>query len=261
MEVDQAYRLICRAIDDGRAAGGYLVSGDVKGNCEELVTLVLSKLFPEELPQIEAGVHPDVVRLEPSGKSRTIKVERTDSDPSPGMRDAIIEPMSATSFSGGWKVGVISFADRMQIAAANAFLKSLEEPTPKTMYLLLTDQPDAIIPTIVSRCQRIDLRLPAGVLEGEERRRVAEAFAAKDAMALADVLRDLKDESEDPSVVRRAFYRTIMAFARKMMVEGMLPRHLAFRNVEAVEAAYRRSEKSINDDAVISCMIDSFSFP
>ena len=95
MEVDQAYRLICRAIDDGRAAGGYLVSGDVEGNCEELVSLVLAKLFPDELPQVEAGAHPDVVRLAPSGKSRTIKVERTDSDPSPGMRDAIIEKNTA----------------------------------------------------------------------------------------------------------------------------------------------------------------------
>lgn len=263
MEVDTAFGLISHAIDAGRAAHGYLVTGDVGGNCSELVSRILGKLFPGEEAMVTSGSHPDVVSLRPSGKSRTIKVAKTDNDPAPGMRDAIIEPMSATAFSGGWKVGIVYCADRMQPAAANAFLKSLEEPTPMTMYLLLTDQPDSILPTIVSRTQRIDLPLPAGVLEGDDRNDVAAAFAAKDASRLAEKFGVLKDEAsaEDAALVRKRFYKTLMSLVRDFIVDGALPRHLAFRNIEAVEAAYRRSEKSLNDEAVLSWLIDTLAFP
>lgn len=256
MDVAEAFALVGRAIDTGHAAHGYLIVGDVRGNGAELVRCILRRLFPNEIAQVESGSHPDVVTLEPEGKARIISVD--------AMRERIVAPMSTTAFSGGWKVGVIYGADRLRPESANAFLKSLEEPTPKTMYLLLTDQPDGILPTIVSRSQRIDLPLPVGVLEGEAHERVAAAFAAKDAAALAETLKDLKAEADDADVplVRKAFYRTLMSFARQMMVAGRLPRHLAFRNVEAIEAAYRQSDRAnMGDDMVLSFLLDRISFP
>lgn len=251
MDVPEAFSLIARAIDAGRAAHGYLIVGDVRGNGEELVRRILLRLFPDAAAQVESGSHPDVATLAPEGKSRVITVS--------AMREKIVEPMSTTSYSGGWKVGVIVGADRLRVESANAFLKSLEEPTPQTMYLLLTDRPDVVLPTIVSRTQRIDLPLPAGILEGEDLRQVAAAFAAKDAAALAAKLKELKDEAEDADVplVRKSFYRTLMSFARKLMVGGSLPRHLAFRNVEAVEDAYRQSDRAnMGDDMVLSFLMD-----
>lgn len=264
MELDEAFDLISRAIDTGHAAHGYLIVGDVRGNCSELVGRILRKLYPDAVAQVEANAHPDVFMLEPSGKSRTIKVEKTTTDPSPGMRDAIVEPMSTMSFSGGWKVGVIVSADRMQPAAANAFLKSLEEPTPQTLYLMTTDQPDSILPTIVSRAQRIDLPLPEGLLTGDDYEAVARAFAAKDAAALAEKLAELKDEADDADValVRKTFYKTVMSFVRQLMLGGKLPAYQAFRNVEAVEDAYRQSaERNMKDDAVLSFLMDRIVFP
>lgn len=68
--------------------------------------------------------------------------------------------LSDTAFAGGWKVVVLAGADRLTNEAANAFLKMLEEPPPKTLILLLTDAPQALLPTIRSRCQRIDLDEP-----------------------------------------------------------------------------------------------------
>ena len=152
----------------------------------------------------------------------------------------------------------------MEAPSANAFLKSLEEPTPKTLYLMLTDQPDAILPTIVSRSQRIDLPLSEGVLDEADADEVAEHFAAKDASALAAKLAELKDEAEDDSdaqLVRKRFYKTLMGFVRRMMLGGKLPRHQAFRNIEAVEDAYRQSERSMNDEAVLSFLLDRVVFP
>ena len=272
MEFAEAYALICRAIDSGHVPGGYLIVGDTRGNARDLVMHILSKLYPESASRIKdddsrsyAFPHPDVAILEPEGRSRTIKTET--------LRDRIVEPMATTSFSGGWKVGVIVGADRMQQNAANSFLKSLEEPTPKTLFMLLTDQPDAILPTIISRCQRVDLRLPPGILEGDFYDRVAEIFRAKGmdgvfakgeaARRLSEVLTELKDSVEDEEVplARKSFYRTIMSFVREWMVAAKVPRHLAFRNVEAVEEAYARSERFIPDEPVLSFMMDKITFP
>ena len=262
MEVAEAFSLISRAIDGGHAAHGYLIVGDLKGGCAELTDLILRKLFPNEIAQVESGSHPDIIRLEPQGKSRTIKVERDKGDDGPGMRDGLVVPMETTAFSGGWKVGIISGADRLNNESANAFLKSLEEPPPKTMYFLLTDQPDAILPTIVSRTQRIDLKLPPGLLEGEEYEAVAEAFAAKDASRLAEILDAAVDEASeaDAALVRRRFFRTLLSFARAQILAGKLPRHQAFRNVEFVEEAYRRCEKAMKAEPVLSYLLDRFVF-
>ena len=265
MTVQDAFGLVARAIDGGHAAHGYLVCGDLNGDCMELAELILRRLFPNEVPQIENRCHPDVVYLEPEGKSRTIHTG--------SMRDRLIAPMSTTAFSGGWKAGVIVGADRLEVSAANSFLKLLEEPTPKTLFLLLTDRPDAILPTIISRTQRIDLPTPPGVLEGEGYDAVAEVMSARGldgpfrkgraGRRLAEILGNLKDEAEDEDVpvVRKAFYRTVMQFVRGWMVAGALPRHVAFRNVEAVEEASRRTDKYIGDEAVLCAMADRMTWP
>jgi DNA polymerase-3 subunit delta' len=265
MEVADAYTLISRAIDTGHAAHGYLVCGDLRGQCDALTEKILRKLFPNELAQVESRCHPDIAWLEPEGKSRTIHVK--------SMRERIVEPMSATAFSGGWKVGVIVGADRMETEAANSFLKTLEEPPPKTLFLLLTDQPDAMLPTIVSRSQRIDLPLSEGILDGDAFDAIEEVLSSRGVVGifekaqagkrLAEVLSEVKDESEpeDVALARKAFYKTIMKFVRGWMVEGDLPRHQAFKNVAAVEDAFRQSERYLTDDAVLVNLADRLVWP
>ncbi len=265
MDVAEALALISRAIDSGHPAHGYLVCGDLRGCCDAFADRLLRKLFPGAEPMLENRSHPDVATLEPEGKARTIHVA--------SMRERIVEPMSTTAFSGGWKVGVIVSADRMELSAANAFLKLLEEPPARTMFLLLTDAPDSILPTIVSRTQRVDLPLSEGVLDGEAYESVAEIFGAtgldgvfEKAQAgkrLAEILAGLKDEAEDTDVarVRKAFFKTVMSFVRRWMVEDRLPRFRSFANVEAVEEAYRQSDRSMNDEAVLCFMTDRMTWP
>ena len=250
MEVGSAYSLISHAIDCGKAATGYLIVGDVRGNASELAELILKKLFPGAGEQVERRTHPDVVWLEPEGKARIVKVE--------SVRDRLVEPMNATSFSGGWKVGVVCGADRMREEAANAFLKTLEEPTPKTMFLLLTDAPDAILPTIISRTQRIDLEVTGEFLDRDTMEDIVQLVRDRDVYGLVAMLKSLKESeaSENEALARKAFFGTIMREVRSWMVGGKLDDFIAFRNVEAVETAYRQSERSIGDDAVISQMVD-----
>ena len=107
----RAFALISRAIATGHAAHGYLVCGDLRGQCDRLTDLVLGQLFPDQPEQAANHTHPDIAWLEPEGKRRIITVE--------SMRTRIVEPMATTAFSGGWKVGVIVGAAFLLGAARN----------------------------------------------------------------------------------------------------------------------------------------------
>ena len=148
MELGSAHALIAKAIRDGRPAHGYLVVGGVRGQARDLALAVLRDLFPG-VGEEGFKTHPDIHWLYPEKKSRIVSVE--------SVHAKFIDPMEQTSFAGGWKVGILVGADRLNAAGANAFLKTLEEPPAQTVFLLLTDAPEQLLPTIVSRCQRIDL--------------------------------------------------------------------------------------------------------
>ncbi len=80
-----------------------------------------------------------------------------------------------TSGAGGWRVAIVDTADDMNDAAANALLKQLEEPPARAMLILLSNVPGRLLPTIRSRCQRLDLRpLSDDVLTRELQTRLPE---------------------------------------------------------------------------------------
>lgn len=71
------------------------------------------------------------------------------------VRQDLIQPMSLTRGEGRYKVNVLIDAEKMNDKAANAFLKLLEEPPPRTVFFLTTRRPEQLLPTITSRCQRL----------------------------------------------------------------------------------------------------------
>lgn len=68
--------------------------------------------------------------------------------------------LAMTSYAGGWKVAVIAPAERLTLAAANALLKTLEEPAPRTLIVLVRSRLDTLPATVASRCQRLRLAAP-----------------------------------------------------------------------------------------------------
>jgi DNA polymerase III subunit delta' len=96
--------------------------------------------------------HPDLAWLQPAEDSRQIRIEQ--------VRELASE-LALTSHAGGYKVGVLTPADALNRFAANALLKTLEEPPARTLLILVVTQPSRLPPTIRSRCQRIKVRLPA----------------------------------------------------------------------------------------------------
>ena len=98
-----------------------------------------------------AGSHPDLHWLRRPEDRKTIGVD--------AVRDAC-EQLGMTSLRGGYRVAVVSPADLMTSNAQNAFLKTLEEPAPRTLLVLVTARPSRLAATLRSRCQRIEIPRP-----------------------------------------------------------------------------------------------------
>jgi DNA polymerase-3 subunit delta' len=95
--------------------------------------------------------HPDLLRVRPEGTSRVVKVEQ--------IREAS-EFLSMTSHAGGPKIVIIEHSHQMNASAANALLKTLEEPNPDSYLLLVTESISSMMATIRSRCQRLQFEAP-----------------------------------------------------------------------------------------------------
>lgn len=92
---------------------------------------------------LNAGTHPDLCVIRPEEKGKQIKVDQ--------VRE-VTEFIAKTAQQGGYKVIVIEPAEAMNLNAANALLKSLEEPTAKTLFFLVSFEASRLLPTIRSRC-------------------------------------------------------------------------------------------------------------
>lgn len=99
----------------------------------------------------KAQNHPDLIVISPEESAKAIKVDQV---------RALIDDLGKTAQQGGYKVVVLEPAEAMNANAANALLKSLEEPAANTLLLLVCHTPSAVLPTIRSRCQMRLLATP-----------------------------------------------------------------------------------------------------
>jgi DNA polymerase-3 subunit delta' len=119
--------------------------------------------------RIERGIHPDAFLVQP--ETPTIRIEQ--------VRDVVRE-VAALPFEARARAFVIDEAHLMTDQAANALLKGLEEPPATSHLFLVTHSPQALLPTIRSRCQVLRLNaLPAALLEEELQRRGASPDEAR----------------------------------------------------------------------------------
>src|SRR5277367_5695698 len=134
------------SIERGRMGHSYLLTGDRAESLENLALGLAGQVLagaPQE--------HPDFHAVRPESKSRHITVEQVREL----ERELYLRPYCAPL-----KVAVIFDAERMCMGgagAANAFLKTLEEPPAHTLILLTSGRPAMLLPTIISRCLRLDL--------------------------------------------------------------------------------------------------------
>ena len=144
---EEAFAHLERAHAQNRVAHAYLFAGPAGSGKLELAGRVASMLLGQSGD--DAWRHPDVHRIEPESKSRRILIEQ--------VRE-LERNLQMRSSLGGPKIGVIVDADRLQPNAANAFLKTLEEPPGQSHLLLLSALPSQLLETILSRCLEVPLR-------------------------------------------------------------------------------------------------------
>jgi DNA polymerase III subunit delta' len=143
--------VIERAIERKRLSHSLLITGDDLDTLQAVAGAIADRLLntAESSAPFPPDAHPDCFHLRPEKKMRQIGADAT--------RDLIgkvqVSPTVAVR-----KVAIIHECDRMNIAAANNFLKTLEEPPANTTLLLLTTKPYALLTTIRSRC--LNFRFP-----------------------------------------------------------------------------------------------------
>ena len=144
--------------------------------------------------QVEVGSHADLLLVRPDGLSYGVRQ----------TRDLVLKAATAP-VSGRWRVVIFEDADRATEQAANALLKAIEEPAPRTVWLLCAPYADDLPTTIRSRCRLVTLRTPptaavAAVLEGEG---VAAGQALAAAQAAQGHIGRARRLATDPESARR----------------------------------------------------------
>ncbi len=191
---DDVLRRAARALRAGRPPSAWLITGAPGIGKATLAYRIARYLLaygatdagPEDLSvppdhpaarQVAAQSHPGLLVLKRAINPKTGKLMTVLSvDEIRRLADFF----GMTSGAGGWRVAIIDTADDMNDNAANALLKMLEEPPANAMLLVLSNTPGRLLPTIRSRCQRLDLRpLDDAILEGALKHYLPESSASE----------------------------------------------------------------------------------
>ncbi len=154
----RAVAVLRRALAADRVAHAYLFCGPAGCGKHTTGLALAAALCCETKPgegcgqcgsceRIAAGNHPDVQTLQREGAARIVPIET--------IRAQVLPRLGHPPHEGRARVFLIEEAASLQSAAANALLKTLEEPPPRTHFVLCTSAPDKLLPTIRSRCQRV----------------------------------------------------------------------------------------------------------
>lgn len=201
LSVDSAFEYLSGAVSAGRLASAYLIAGPV-GSGKERLALRLASLV-NNVPAAETldGMVSENLRLlRPESKSRRILIDQIR-----GLEGMLFQKAA----SGCTKIGIVADADRLQEAAQNAFLKTLEEPPEGCLLVLVTAFPDQLLDTVLSRCITVTLldhgSMRTGGEVGERIRGMLAAVGsdsgASEAMGMArsfsDALKEIKQQAEE----------------------------------------------------------------
>ncbi|CAA9232298.1 MAG: DNA polymerase III delta prime subunit [uncultured Chthoniobacterales bacterium] len=166
---DAAFSYLRRAHDQQRLAHAYLISGAPGTGKRRLASRLANLVNRTEDQDIFVAGTADVYVAQPESKSRRIVVDQI---------RGLEHSLQMRASDGRRKVAIVSDADRLQTQAANAFLKTLEEPPNDSLLLLLSTLPEALPDTILSRCIPIPLAAPEFTVPSAQEEELVELLRA-----------------------------------------------------------------------------------
>jgi DNA polymerase-3 subunit delta' len=143
-----AFEYLSRAHERGRLGHAYLISGPPGSGKRGLASDLSNLLSGSKSSDVFGSPPPGVYLAEPESKSRRIVIDQV---------RTLEHALQMRSTNGHRKIAIITDADRLQPQAANAFLKTLEEPPNDSLLLLLSSMPEVLPDTILSRCIAVPL--------------------------------------------------------------------------------------------------------
>jgi DNA polymerase-3 subunit delta' len=147
-KADRALEMIDRARGSKRLGHAYLITGPKEAKREQFAARLLNLVSGQKHRDLDSWQLTGIPIVTPGSKSRRITI-----DSMRGLQHA----MHMRTAADGYKFGVVVDAERMTTEAQNAFLKTLEEPPPGALLLLLTGKPEELLPTTLSRVIQIEL--------------------------------------------------------------------------------------------------------
>ena len=162
MGQDSVVEALRRALNDNRLPHALLLHGPAgvgKATCAGVLGQALNCPvgdFKEacgtcvSCRKVSRGLHPDIIWMTPEGKGGQIKVDR--------IRKEIIDKVGFRPYEGRRRVVMIDDAHRLNASSQNSLLKTLEEPPPSSLMVLITPAPESLLSTVRSRCQPLRFR-------------------------------------------------------------------------------------------------------
>jgi len=172
---EHVVRTLSNAIGQDKVHHAYLFVGSRGTGKTSMAKILAASLNCERGPTVEpCGVCESCVTIASASSLDVIEMDAASNNSVDDIRD-LREKVAYAPVSGRHKVYILDEAHMLSTAAWNAFLKTLEEPPPHTIFVLATTEAGKVLPTVVDRCHRFDFGRPTVVQIAAVLRRVADA--------------------------------------------------------------------------------------
>lgn len=250
LEASRAAVGLARQIAAGEVAHAWLLLGPAgSGKRPTAVALAAALNCPVEpgvgcgecssCARIQRERYPDVHHVVPEGPLIPVDI----------IREVIIPEASRSPFEGHFKVFIIEEADRMNDPAQNALLKTLEEPQPDTVFVLISDNEEEVLDTIRSRCRIVRME---PVSEGRIVQLLSEAGVSDDRALLAARLSEGDFEraralGSDPQVAERRMFWVSLPKQLRSPLDAL---DVAAQIIDAARSVVKEREQSQKQEVV-----------